>query len=267
MIAIESAEVGIVYWIGYSVLGLMLGSFANVIILRLPEGGNIAFPRSHCPNCKHLIPWYYNIPVLSFIFLKGRCGFCSEKISWRYPIVEFLMGVLFALLYFYFGPSWSLLEYSYFIFALVVCSFIDFDHYILPDVFTLSGIVIGLVGAYLNPERAFVDALLGVLFGGGALWLLAVIYFWWTGQEGMGGGDIKLLGWIGAMAGYKSLPFVLFTSSVTGLVMGLILSRGKGTGLKTVIPFGPFLALGAVLYLLGGHGLGLEVFSFVFPDL
>jgi leader peptidase (prepilin peptidase)/N-methyltransferase len=108
---------------------------------------------------------------------------------------------------------------------------------------------------------------LGVALGGGVLYLLALVYFWWSGQEGMGGGDIKLLAWIGAMIGYKGLPFVLLVSSLTGLIVGLIRSRSTGTGLKTVIPFGPFLALAALIYILGGSGLGIEVFSFMYPDL
>lgn len=251
----------------FGLLGLLLGSFANVIILRLPAGENIAFPRSRCLNCGTMIPWYHNIPVVSFFVLRGRCHQCRQPYSWRYPLVEFLMGALFTILYLYIGPSWLLLEYSYFIFALVVCSFIDIDHYILPDVFTLSGVVIGLIGAALNPERSFMSAVLGVALGGGVLYLLALVYFWWSGQEGMGGGDIKLLAWIGAMIGFKGLPFVLLVSSLTGLIVGLIRSRSTGTGLKTVIPFGPFLALAALIYILGGSGLGIEFFSFMYPDL
>ena len=162
------------------------------------------------------------------------------------------MAVLFMLSYHYVGISWSLLEYLIFIFGLVVCTFIDLDHMILPDEFTLSGIVIGLLGAALNPHRDFLDALFGVLMGGGFLWGMAYVYYLLTKQEGMGGGDIKLLAWIGALLGWKAIPFVIMSSAIIGSVVGLIAARKQKAGLKTVIPFGPYLALGAILYLFGG---------------
>ena len=151
--------------------------------------------------------------------------------------------------------------------GLVIGSFIDFDHMILPDEITLGGIVLGLIGAWLNPERLFLDALLGVLFGGRILWLVAYIYFVFTGREGLGGGDIKLLGWLGALLGWKAIPFIILTASISGSVVGLLVSRQKSEGLKTMIPFGPFLALGALLYLFGLKSVGYWYVDLFFPAL
>lgn len=254
-------------YILFFVLGAIFGSFANVIIYRLPEGLSIVKPGSHCYSCKAPVRWYDNIPIFSWFILRGRCRKCQAKFSIRYPIVELLTAVLFALCYHYAGYSWSLIEYLIFIFGLVVCTFIDLDHMILPDEFTLSGIVIGLVGAALNPQRDFLEALLGMLMGGGFLWGMAYAYYLLTKQEGMGGGDIKLLAWIGAMLGWKAIPFVIMTSAITGSVIGLLASRNQKTGLKTVIPFGPYLALGAVIYLFGGQTIAFWYLDLFLPGL
>lgn len=246
--------------------GACLGSFANVVILRLPQEQSVIFPSSHCPKCKKKIKWYDNIPLASWLMLKGCCRHCGGRISPRYFIVEFLMGVLFVLSIHYAGLSWTLAEYLLFCFGLVVCAFIDLDHMILPDEFTLSGIVIGLVGAYLNPQRELLDAFLGVILGGGFLWLMAWLYYVITKNEGMGGGDIKLLAWIGAILGWKAVPFVIVSSAIIGSVVGLAMSWRQGKGLKAVIPFGPFLALGALLYLFGGQTLALWYLDLFFPE-
>lgn len=255
------------FYVFFFLLGSILGSFANVIIYRLPREQSIATPRSHCYACKKTIPWYDNIPILAWFFLRGRCRQCGTKFAFRYAFVELLTAVLFALSYHYAGLTWSLPEYLIFVFGLVVCTFIDLDHMILPDEFTLSGIVIGLVGAYLNPQREFLDAFLGVLMGGGFLWGMAYVYYLMTGNEGMGGGDIKLLAWIGALLGWKAIPFVIMTSAIVGSVVGLTFSAKQKAGLKTVIPFGPYLALGAVLYLFGGQTISIWYFDLFLPGL
>jgi leader peptidase (prepilin peptidase)/N-methyltransferase len=154
-----------------------------------------------------------------------------------------------------------------FLFALIIACFIDIDHFLLPDVFTLSGIVIGLIGALLNPERSFVDALLGVLLGGGFLWAIAYFYYVIRKEEGMGGGDIKLLAWIGAVLGWKAIPFVIIASSVVGTVGGAFAAYRDRKGMKTVIPFGPYLALGAVVYLFGGDGIAHWYLGLFIPEL
>ncbi|MBO9666862.1 MAG: prepilin peptidase [Bdellovibrio sp.] len=260
-------DLDLYFYVCFFILGAVFGSFANVVIYRLPREESIVKPRSHCYNCKTPVKWYDLIPILSWFILRGKCRHCGAKFSFRYPMVELITAVLFMLSYHYAGLSWSLIEYLLFTFGLVVCTFIDLDHMILPDEFTLSGIVIGLVGAALNPQREFLDAFYGVLMGGGFLWGMAYVYYLMTKQEGMGGGDIKLLAWIGALLGWKAIPFVIMSSAIIGSVVGLITARKQNAGLKTVIPFGPYLALGAVLYLFGGQTIALWYLDLFLPGL
>lgn len=249
----------------FFIFGSLLGSFANVIIYRLPQEQSIVIPRSRCQQCQKPIAWYDNIPILSWFVLRGKCRNCSAPYSIRYALVEFLMACLFCACYLQYGFSWLTLEYLIFAFGLVVCTFIDFDHMILPDEFTLSGIVIGLLGAWLNPDRSFVESLIGILIGGGFLWLLAFLYYLFTKNEGMGGGDIKLLAWIGAVLGWKAIPFVIMVSALTGTFVGVIIAIKNKGGMKTAIPFGPYLALGALIYIFGAQTLALEYFSIFLP--
>jgi leader peptidase (prepilin peptidase)/N-methyltransferase len=231
----------------------------------LPKGESVVTPRSRCPKCSSLIAWYDNVPVLSWLILRGRCRKCKTPISPRYALVELLTGLVFAGLFYKFGYSWSTLEYLVFAWSLIVCSFIDVDHMILPDVFTLSGIVIGLLGAALNPERQFLPALAGVLMGGGFLWMIAYSYLLLRKEEGMGGGDIKLLAWIGAVLGWTSVPFVILAASVLGSIVGILLAFRSKAGLKSVIPFGPYLAFAALLYLFGGAVIGAWYIGLFLP--
>ena len=237
------------------VLGLVLGSFANVLIVRLPHRESVISPRSHCRSCQSLVRWFDNIPVMSWLILRGKCRQCRQFISWKYPLVELLMGLLFAYTVYHLGGQWFTLEVLFFVFCVVTASFIDLDHYILPDVLTLSGIVVGLLGAAINPQRMLLDALLGVLMGGGSLWLVAYIYYAWKKVEAVGGGDIKLLAWAGALLGGKGIPFVIITASLLGSVVGIIVSFKAENGLQTKIPFGPYLAFGALLYIFCGEAL------------
>lgn len=246
--------------------GISFGSFANVLIYRLPNEETV-LGRSFCGLCGEVILWYRNIPILSYFLLKGRCGSCDRPFSLRYPIVELLTGILFTWVYYLYGMNWFTLELLILVFGLVVGSFIDWDHMILPDEITIGGTVIGLIGAAVNPEREFLDALLGVLVGGGSLWLVAYIYFIFTGREGLGGGDIKLLAFIGSILGWKSIPFVILCSSTVGAVVGLIMARKTNEGLKTAIPFGPFIALAAFLYLAGLKSVGIWYLQLFFPDI
>lgn len=247
--------------------GAIFGSFGNVIIYRLPLGQSVVTPRSRCQKCGAPVAWYDNIPILSWLILRGQCRKCGASYSIRYMMVEFLMGLLFAMTFYYVGWSWLLLEYLIFIFGLVICAFIDLDHMILPDVFTLPGIVIGLLGSLLNPERSAWEAFAGVLMGGGFLWLTAYLYFLFTKREGMGGGDIKLIAWIGAVLGWQAIPFVIFSSAILGSVIGLVISRRQKEGLKAMIPYGPFLVAGAILHILGFQTLGQWYLSVFLPGL
>lgn len=247
-------------------IGACLGSFANVVILRYPKGESL-LGSSHCPQCNYKISWYYNIPLFGYFMVKGHCKSCNAKISIRYPLVEFITAVLFTAVFYYYGFTWTTLEYLILVWCLVVCSFIDIDHMILPDVFTLSGIVIGLLGAWLNPERTFMAGFIGVLAGGGTFWLVAYVYYIITGREGLGGGDIKLLGWLGAILEWRAIPFIIMGASLVGLMAGLIVSRKSEDKMKAVIPFGPFLAMAAILYILGLKSAGLWYVDLFFPSL
>lgn len=233
-----------------ALFGALVGSFLNVVIVRLPEeGASVVFPASHCPACKKDIAWYDNIPLLSFLLLRGRCRQCGAGISWRYPLVEAAMALLSLALYLHFGLTLLFPIYFLFCAALVAVIFIDFQHQIIPDVISLPGIVVGFALSFVNPFVTWQDAGLGVLFGGGSFYLVALIYYLLTKREGMGGGDIKLLAMIGAFLGWQSLPFVVFGSSLLGTVAGVWAMLEQRKGGKTVIPYGPFLAMAALLYL------------------
>lgn len=239
--------------------GALVGSFLNVVILRLPADTSIVFPASHCPKCKKEIGWYDNIPVLSFLMLRGRCRHCKAGISWQYPFVEAAMALLSLALFGYFGLTVLFPIYFVFFAALLVIIFIDFHHQIIPDVISLPGIVLGFAVSFVNPFVSWQDAGLGVLFGGGSFYLIAFLYYLITRREGMGGGDIKLLAMIGAFLGWQSLPFVVFGSSLMGTVIGIGAMIRQKKGGRTVIPYGPFLALAAMLYLFFRHEI-IELF-------
>ena len=237
------------------VLGAVIGSFLNVCIWRIPEEKSIVFPSSHCPKCGTSIRPYDNIPILSWLALRGRCRDCGEAISPRYPLVELLTGLLSLALGWLYGPSLPYLAAFLFAAALVVITFIDLDHQIIPDVISLPGIPVFLLLAVFVMGVGFWDSLLGVLVGGGFLYLIAVGYELLTKREGMGGGDIKLLAMIGAFLGWQSLFFVVFMSSILGALVGVVLIALKGKDMKYAVPFGPFLSIAAVLYLFVGPAL------------
>jgi leader peptidase (prepilin peptidase)/N-methyltransferase len=253
------------------IFGTILGSFLNVCIVRLPKRESIVNPPSHCPNCKAGIPFYDNIPLVSYLFLLGRCRFCKEKVSPRYFLVELLMGILTVALLFRFGPSLGFLVNLIFVAALIVISFIDLDVRIVPDVISLPGIGVGLLASilhypwptdHLSIPPSPLSVLLGILAGGGFLLLVAWLYERFTGIEGMGGGDVKLLAMIGAFLGWPAIPLTLFFASLTGSIIGVFLMLRAGAGGKYALPFAPFLCLGAVIYLFFGR----EVVQFYLPN-
>jgi leader peptidase (prepilin peptidase)/N-methyltransferase len=238
--------------------GLCIGSFLNVCIYRLPSSMSIVNPsRSICPKCNSAISFYDNIPVFSYLWLKGRCRHCQARISFRYPMVELLTGFIAVDIYrtFVMTPSGIISGIIYFIFisSLLVITFIDIDHQIIPDVITLPGIPIGLAVSFVLHDMTFKTSLLGMLAGGGSLWIIAWAYSFITGKEGMGGGDIKLLAMIGAFIGWKGVIFTIFAASVAGTFVGLTVMLVKGKNLKFAIPFGPFLSIGAMSYLFFGE--------------
>lgn len=250
----------------FGVLGALLGSFANVIIYRLPKEESIVNPGSHCYACQKPVAWYDNIPIFSWFVLRGKCRKCQAPFSFRYPFVELLMALLFAASFYKLGMTWTLVEILIFVFGLVVCTFIDLDHMILPDEFTLGGLALGLIGALLSPERGFWPALGGAAMGGGFFLLMAYLYFLFTKNEGLGGGDIKLAAWIGAVLGWKSIPFVIMSAAILGSVFGIAITLIQRKDFKTAIPFGPYLAFGALLYVFGAQPLSEWYFSLFLPE-
>jgi leader peptidase (prepilin peptidase)/N-methyltransferase len=234
--------------------GLCIGSFLNVCIYRLPSSSSIINPsRSFCPQCNSAIQFYDNIPVLSYLWLKGRCRNCKAPISFRYPLVELMTGTLAIAIFFKFDLTLEGVVYFVFMSSLLVITFIDIDHKIIPDIISLPGIPIGLAASFVLPAMTFKSSLLGLLAGGGSLLLVAWTYSLITRKEGMGGGDIKLLGMIGAFVGWKGVIFTIFAASLTGTLVGMIVMLLKGKNLKFAIPFGPFLSIGAMSYVFFGE--------------
>lgn len=238
----------IVWAIAALVFGAAIGSFLNVCIWRIPEEKSIVFPSSRCPKCGAPIRPWDNIPILSWFLLRGRCRDCGGAISPRYPLVELLTGLLSLALCRLYGPGLPYLAAFLFASALVVISFIDLDHQIIPDVISLPGIPVFFLLAVFVMGVGFWDSLLGVLAGGGFLYLIAVGYELLTKREGMGGGDIKLLAMIGAFLGWQSLFFVVFMSSILGALVGVVLIATRGKDMKYAVPFGPFLSVAAAMY-------------------
>ena len=242
----------IIFYIFAFIFGATVGSFLNVCICRLPKGVSIVFPPSHCTRCDYKIRFYDNIPVISYLLLGGKCRSCREPISVQYPVVELLNGLLTLFLFVRFGPTLAFAVLFLLCSALVVITFIDLEHQIIPDVISLPGIVAGFACSFFIPGFGWFNSLTGILLGGGSLLLVAYGYHFLTGKEGMGGGDIKLLAMLGAFLGWKSVPFIIFAASLAGSVIGVSIMFAKGKDSKLAIPFGPFLAFGAVLYIFFG---------------
>jgi leader peptidase (prepilin peptidase)/N-methyltransferase len=242
-------------------LGLCLGSFANVCIYRIPQNKSIVHPGSSCPHCGVKLRFFDNIPLISYLLLKGRCRACSASISMRYPLVEVLTALLSLALFVRFGFGIQYVQFMLFAGTLLILSFIDFDHKILPDVLTLPGILVGWLASFLPGGISWVDSLIGLMAGGGSLYLVAFTYERITGREGLGGGDIKLLAMIGAWMGWVSLPLIVLMSSLSGAVIGSIFILSGGKGARTQIPFGPFLSVGALFYLFWGREITYWYFN------
>jgi leader peptidase (prepilin peptidase)/N-methyltransferase len=234
------------------VFGAAVGSFLNVCIFRLPEHHSIVKPLSQCPTCHHPIRFYDNIPLISYLILKGKCHDCGEKISWRYPLVEFITAILALLLFAKFYLTLNFLIFFIFTAVLIVITFIDLDHQIIPDVLTLPGIPVFFLAAVFVVKVPWMEAAIGLLIGGGILFAIAYGYELITKREGMGGGDIKLLAMIGGFLGWKSLIFILLFSSFLGAIIGIAVMVIKKQDMKYAVPFGPFLSAAAVAYLFWG---------------
>ncbi len=227
-------------------IGACLGSFLNVCIHRIPLGISLVRPGSFCPHCGAKIKFYHNIPILSYIYLRGRCKDCGGKISKQYPLVELLGASVSVLLLYKYGLTLTAFFYLIFCSVLLVIGVIDLKHKIIPDILSLGGMLIGILASFILQNPRILDSILGVVIGGGGLFLIGFTYEKLRKIEGLGGGDIKLLAMIGAWLGYKSLLCVLLFASVTGLIIGggFILLAKKDRFYQ--IPFGPFLAGGAM---------------------
>jgi len=234
-----------------TILGLIVGSFLNVCIYRLPRGESVAWPGSHCTSCNRTLSWFENVPVLSWAVLRGRCRTCGARISSVYPIVEAVTGALFAAAFLVYGPTPLLAVRLLFICALIVLFMIDLEHQILPNAITLPGVVIGFVCSLLV-SPGWSSSLAGLLAGGFFPFIVAELYLRVRGREGMGMGDFKMLGMVGAFLGWPLVWVTLLLSCVLGIVIGggaLLISR---RGLATRIPFGTFIAVAALVGVYWG---------------
>ena len=244
-----------------AVFGLCIGSFLNVCAYRLPLGESVVHPRSRCTSCGRLLSWFDNLPVVSWVALRGRCRACGEPVSWMYPAVEIVTALVFAVTYLTYGLTLLSLVRVIFGCALIVLFVTDLQHKILPNVITLPGIVIGFVCSLFLPP-GWVSSLIGILVGGGVLFAIAEVYYRVRGQEGLGMGDVKLLGMIGAFLGWKLVLLTLVFASFTGsLAGGMLIASGRG-GMKYALPFGTFLAVGALFAATWGDPIADWYFGF-----
>jgi leader peptidase (prepilin peptidase)/N-methyltransferase len=232
--------------------GLAIGSFLNVVIHRLPREESVVSPGSRCPACGYELRAADNIPVLSYIVLGGKCRKCRASISPRYPIVEAITAIVFVLHYLVFGWTALLVVRAVFSAAMIALFAIDLEHHLLPDRITLPGIVAGLLASLFLPP-GLRDALIGMVVGGGILWVIGEAYFRYAGDEGMGGGDVKMLAMIGAFLGWELVILTLVLSSVAGAVIGVIVIALRRGGMKYALPYGTFLALAALTASLYGR--------------
>ena len=235
------------------ILGLIVGSFSNVCIYRIPRNESIIYPASHCPKCRSKIKPVDNIPLLSFILLKGRCRNCKSKISTQYPIVELLTGLIYLIIYLIYGLNIQTLIYIILSSALIIVAFIDLNEQIVPDVISLPGIVIGFIISFLVPYISFINSALGVVIGGGIILIIGLAGSVIFKKEAMGGGDVKLAAMIGAFLGWRYIIISLFLGFFLGALAGIILILSKIKSREDVVPFGPFIVLGSFITLLWGE--------------
>lgn len=267
--------VSVIMDICFFVFGCVVGSFLNVCIVRFPNEQSVVFPGSHCPKCKEPIRWYHNIPLLSYIVLRGRCSKCQAPISFRYFGVELLTGLIFVAFYHLYGLQPLTFAYLFMMCCFVVALFVDFAHRIIPDEVSVGGMVIGLIFSGFIPKMHGVQSLagdslfwahllslgysvLGVLIGGGVIYLMAVLGDWMFKKESMGGGDIKLMAMIGAFLGWENAVLTFFIAPFFGAIYGLI---EKIRTKDSTIAYGPFLVLGALISLFWGHEIILWILN------
>ena len=234
-----------------AILGSCVGSFLNVCIYRLPRRESLAWPASHCTSCNRPLSWYENIPIASWLVLRGRCRTCRAPISSKYPIVEATTALVFVIGYQLYGLTPLAAVRVVFACALIVLFVTDLEHKILPNVITVPGIAVGFVCSLFLPP-GWRDSLIGIAIGGGTLFAIAEAYYRVRGQEGLGMGDVKLLGMIGAFLGWKLVLLTLVFASFAGsLAGGVMIASGRGS-MKYALPFGTFIAIGALVAAIWG---------------
>ena len=239
-----------IYYIIYFVFGLAAGSFLNVVIYRLPRGESIVFPSSHCPECGHELSVIELIPVLSYLIQRGRCRECGEAISARYPLVELGTGLVFVINGYFFDNPVTALAGIFLASLLLVLSVIDLDHYVLPDKLTLTGLAAGLVIAFFRPDSHPLHAVAGVFAGGGFLFVIAMV-----SKGGLGGGDIKMMAFVGSFLGPVLVMLAIFAGAFFGLIANIPGLISGDVGMKSRLPFGPFLALASIIMWFFGDTL------------
>jgi leader peptidase (prepilin peptidase)/N-methyltransferase len=253
------------FWAAYLTVlvflfGACVGSFLNVCIYRIPRDESVVTPRSHCPNCGKLIAWYDNVPMLSYVILRAKCRHCGLRISPRYFLVELLTAVLFLLVWDHHWLTAQTPAYWLIVAGLVVAMFVDFDHMIIPDRISLGGMVAGLAFSAIAPSLHWTDdvvvslirSAVGLIAGSGSLWLVGFFGKLAFKKDAMGLGDVKLLGGLGAFLGWQAVLFIIMISSVLGSFVGLFLIATRKKEFQSRIPFGPYLSIAAVIWMLGG---------------
>ena len=235
-------------------MGLAVGSFLNVCIHRLPLNESLMWPASRCTNCRRALAWYENLPIVSWLVLRGRCRTCRSAISPRYPCVEAITAFVFVSGYVIYGWTPLLAVRLLFACAMIVLFFIDLDHRILPNAITLPGIVLGVSVSFVTPP-GWRSSLIGLLAGGGVLFAVAETYYRLRGREGLGMGDVKMLGMIGAFLGWPLMLVTLILASISGSIIGLALIASRRGDMKYALPFGTFLACGALVAAVAGDSI------------
>ncbi|MFA7256178.1 MAG: prepilin peptidase [Kiritimatiellales bacterium] len=253
-----------IYWMAVVfIMGLCLGSFLNVCICRIPKGKSVAWPPSACPNCNALIKWFDNIPVLSWFLLGAKCRNCKLPISVVYPVIELLTGFFFLTIWLIYGLTWFTPIYAIAVFGLLLATFIDLEHMILPDRVTIGGMILFPIISVLFPQLqgettwagGLKDSLIGLAAGFGSLWIVRELGTAALKKEAMGFGDVKLMGALGALFGWEAVVYIVFVSAFIGSIAGISLIALHRKGIQSEIPYGPYIALAAFSWLLGGFNL------------
>ncbi len=234
------------------VFGTIVGSFLNVCIYRIPTGESVIYPFSHCPKCGEKIKWYDNIPIISYLILRGKCRNCGEEISVQYPLIELLTGILTAGVICKFGVSFVSLYFLILIYVLIVVSMIDLKTMLVPVKLCYFAMVAGILLSLFVPVISFKDSILGASFGAGIILFIIETYYIFTGKEGMGYGDANIMAVIGAFLGWEKVLLTIFFASLIGSVVGIALMVLKGKNSKFALPFGPFLSAGTYITILFG---------------